>query len=76
MKSIAARFARAVNRIFQRSGEVISGRSNVQLLTSPTQVRNALRYVLLNIRKHYRQSRGHAPPVKIDEASAGSQFDG
>ena len=57
-------------------GQVIAGRYHVQLLTSPTQVRNALRYVLLNIRKHFKQRNGHASPVKIDEASSGSQFDG
>ena len=76
MKSIAARFALAVNRVFRRTGKVIAGRYHVQLLTSPTQVRNALRYVLLNIRKHFKPRNGHAPPVKIDEASSGSQFDG
>ncbi|MCH7868813.1 MAG: transposase [Myxococcales bacterium] len=76
MKSIAARFALAVNRVFKRTGQVIAGRYHVQLLTSPQQVRNALRYVLLNIRKHFKQRNGHAPPVKIDEASSGSQFDG
>ena len=76
MKSIASRFAKAVNRTFRRRGQVIAGRYHVQLLTSPRQVRNALRYVLLNIRKHFKQREGHAPPVKIDAASSGSQFDG
>jgi len=76
MISISARFARAVNRVFQRTGQVIAGRYHVQLLRSPTQVRNALRYVLLNVRKHFKQRYGQAPPVRIDAASSGSQFDG
>ena len=76
MKSIAARFAHAVNRVFRRTGQVIAGRYHVRLLTSPTQVRNALRYVLLNFRKHFKQQTGQAPPVAIDPASSGSQFDG
>ncbi len=76
MKAISARFARAVNRVFQRNGRVISGRFHLRLLTSPTEVRNALRYVLLNIRKHFVQRHGHPPPVRIDPASSGSQFDG
>ena len=76
MKSIASRFAKAVNLIFRRKGQVIAGRYHVQLLTSPTQVRNALRYVLLNVRKHFKQREGYAPPVKVDAASSGSQFDG
>jgi REP element-mobilizing transposase RayT len=76
MMSISARFARVVNRVFERRGRVISGRYHIRLLTSPTQVRNALRYVLLNVRKHYVQRHGYAPPVQIDAASSGSQFDG
>ncbi len=76
MISISTRFARAVNRVFRRVGQVIAGRYHVQLLRSPTQVRNALRYVLLNIRKHFKQRYGQAPPAKIDAASSGSQFDG
>ena len=35
MMSISARFARAVNRIFERAGRVISGRYHVRLLASP-----------------------------------------
>ncbi len=76
MMSISSRFARAVNRIFKRTGRVIEGRYHVEFLTSPSQVRNALRYVLLNVRKHIVQRRGVAPPVQIDAASSGSQFDG
>jgi hypothetical protein len=72
IESIASRFATAVNRTFRRSGQVIAGRYHVQLLTSPRQVRNAL----LNVRKHFKQRAGHAPPVKIDAASSVSQFDG
>jgi REP element-mobilizing transposase RayT len=70
MISICARFARAVNRVFRRVGQVIAGRYHVQLLTSPTQVRNALRYLLLNVRKHFKQRHGQAPPAKIDAASS------
>ena len=70
MMAISSRFARAVNRVFDRTGRVIAGRYHVQLLTSPQQVRNALRYVLLNVRKHFKQRMGVAPPVRIDEASS------
>ena len=76
MMSISARFARAVNRVFGRVGKVVSGRFHVRLLESPTEVRNALRYVLLNVRKHFVQRHGYAPPVRIDAASSGIQFDG
>ncbi|MCY3623446.1 MAG: hypothetical protein OXH68_17275, partial [Gammaproteobacteria bacterium] len=40
------------------------------------EVRNALAYVLLNARKHYRQRRGRKPPVVLDGASSGLWFDG
>ncbi len=76
MKSIGARFARAVNRIFERSGPVLDGRYHLRLLKTPREVRNALAYVLLNARKHWKQRRGIAPPVRIDEASSGRWFTG
>jgi REP element-mobilizing transposase RayT len=70
MKSIAARSARCVNRVFRRHGPVLDGRFHAVVLKTPTQVRNALRYVLLNARKHGARLRG------IDPASSGRWFDG
>jgi REP element-mobilizing transposase RayT len=70
MKSIAARFARAVNRVLGRRGSVLAGRFHSVVLRTPTQVRNAIRYVLLNARKHGSALRG------IDPASSGRWFDG
>jgi REP element-mobilizing transposase RayT len=70
MKSLAARFARCVNRAFRRRGPVLDGRFHAVILKTPTQVRNALRYVLLNARKHGTRLRG------IDPASSGRWFDG
>ena len=65
MKSIGARFARAINRAFARSGPVLDGRYHAVILRTPTQVRRTLRYVLLNARKHRVSFRG------IDPASSG-----
>ena len=76
MKSVGSRIARAVHRTFSRTGKVMAGRYHVRWLTSPRQVYNALQYTLLNVRKHYRQRMGEAPPVRIDEASSGRWFDG
>jgi len=76
MKSVGSRLARAVNRVFERSGPVVDGRYHLRLLRSPREVRNTLAYVLLNVRKHWVQSRGTAPPVRIDEASSGRWFRG
>ena len=76
MKSIGARLARAVNRVFQRSGPALLGRYHVRALRTPAEVRRALAYVLLNARKHWKQSKGIAPPVQLDEASSARWFDG
>jgi REP element-mobilizing transposase RayT len=76
MKSISARVARAVHRVFGRTGPVLLGRYHVRALRTPREVRNALAYVLLNVRKHWLQRTGTAPPVRIDAASSGAWFDG
>ncbi len=76
MKSFSARFARAVNRVFNRSGKVLEGRYHVRTLKTPKEVRNALAYVLLNTRKHYVQCYGKRPPVEMDHWSSGPFFDG
>jgi len=52
MKAIGARLARAVNRIARRTGRVLADRYHMRLLSTPKEVRNALRYVLLNARRH------------------------
>ena len=76
MKSLAARFARAANRTFGRSGTVLDGRYHARVLKTPREVRNALAYVLLNVRRHWKGRRGVAPPVRLDEASSGQWFGG
>ena len=76
MKALAARFARGVNRVLARSGAVLADRYHLRILRTPREVRSAIAYVLLNVRKHWRQSHGVAPPVRLDEASSGRWFDG
>ena len=71
MKSVAIRLARAVNRVLSRTGPVLLGRYHVRALKTPREVRNALAYVLLNARKHWKERTGGAPPVRVDEASSG-----
>jgi hypothetical protein len=79
MKSLAARFALAVNRALRRRGPLLRERYHLRVLSSPTQVRNALRYVLLNVRKHWAQRRGSRElprPVRLDPASSARWFPG
>jgi REP element-mobilizing transposase RayT len=76
MKSIGPRVARAVQRVFRRSGPILRGRYHVRALRTPREVRYALAYVLLNARKHWNQRFGSAPPVRLDAASSAEWFDG
>lgn len=76
MNAVSARIARAVNRIQQRQGRVLAGRYHARLLESPRQVRNALRYVLSNFRKHARQSGRCQPQATFDDASSARHFEG
>jgi REP element-mobilizing transposase RayT len=78
MKSLAARLARAVNRVFRRRGAVLDGRYHHRALGTPREVRSALRYVLLNARKHAadRAPAAHDAQVCIDPASSGRWFEG
>ena len=78
MKSLAARFARAVNRALARKGPVLAGRYHLRVLRSPRQVRNALAYVLLNARRHVAQRRGRGAlrSAALDPASSARWFEG
>jgi REP element-mobilizing transposase RayT len=77
MKAIGSRLARAVNRVFRRSGPVVADRYHLHLLHTPREVRNALAYVLLNARKHAAQAgRALSRAFAIDPASSGRWFEG
>ncbi len=72
MKSVTMRIVRAVERAFAWRGKVLADRYHMRILKTPREVRNAIRYVLLNARRHARQpGRG-----VIDLASSGRWFDG
>ncbi|MGH7337186.1 MAG: transposase, partial [Myxococcota bacterium] len=77
MKALGSRLARAVNRVFGRTGRVLADRYHVHVLRTPREVRNALRYVLLNARKHAAQSgRALSRALGMDAASSARWFDG
>lgn len=78
MKSIGARLARAVNRVFGRSGPVLDGRYHHRVLRTPREVRNALVYVLTNARRHLQKAgrRVSAAAALLDPASSARWFDG
>jgi REP-associated tyrosine transposase len=76
MKGIGARLARAVNRVTSHRGPVLFERYHLALLSTPKQVRNGLRYVLLNARHHVAGVRGAKAPARLDPASSARWFDG
>jgi len=78
MKAIGARVARAVNRIAHRTGRVLADRYHLRLLPTPKEVRGALRYVLLNVRRHAAKTAAalRKGRVALDPASSARWFDG
>jgi REP element-mobilizing transposase RayT len=52
MRGLLVRIARALNRLWGRSGRIFGDRFHERELRNPRQVRNALVYVLQNLRKH------------------------
>ncbi len=77
MKAIGARLARAVNRVADRTGRVFADRYHVRLLPTPREVRHALRYVLLNARRHATKAGAAITNVvRLDPASSARWFDG
>lgn len=65
-----------MNRVFRRMGRVFANRFHHAVKRTPTELRPALAYVLLNARKHFRQRQRRVPPVVLDGASSGLWFDG
>src|SRR5262245_7395516 len=76
MKSIGARFARAVNRVFGLRGRILADRYHLHILRTPREVRHALAYVLLNARRHLAKRLGRRPLPRpaVDPASSGRWF--
>ena len=64
------RAARSLNRVFNRTGPVWSGKYNARELVTPRATRTAIVYVLHNWKKHLRGVSG------IDPCSSGPWFDG
>ena len=70
MRALGVRIARSLNRTLGRSGSVFADRYHARQLSTPSEVRNALRYVLNNALRHGLS--GALP----DPCSSGPAFDG
>ncbi len=77
MMAVGIRLAKAVNRVAGRKGRVLADRYHLRLLPTPREVRAALRYVLLNARRHAMAARAKlAGAIRFDPASSARWFDG
>jgi len=75
VQGLSIRVARAINRRLQRRGKVFADRYHARALKTPRAARWALRYVLLNVRKHERGA-GSVPFGFVDGCSSAAWFDG
>jgi REP element-mobilizing transposase RayT len=69
-RGLIIRMARAINRALRSKGSVWEGRYFARELKSPTEMRRALAYVLMNTQKHRPNRTG------VDFASSAPWFDG
>jgi REP element-mobilizing transposase RayT len=74
VQGIKVRLARRLNAAMKRRGKLFSERFHARYLKTPREVRNCLRYVLLN-RKHYDAEKKFAK-YWIDPCSSAAWFDG
>ncbi|MBL8897822.1 MAG: hypothetical protein JNM84_09345 [Planctomycetes bacterium] len=71
MNALLSPLARALNKLWGPRGKVFPERDHDEVISTPTQARNALRYVLQNGKKH-----GVVLPSSIDLCSSALVFDG
>jgi len=72
LSGLLSRLARALNRLWGRSGRFWADRYHDRVLRTPSAVRNALRYVLHNVKKHCAGFKSSLP----DSRSSGDWFTG
>jgi REP element-mobilizing transposase RayT len=70
MQGLGVRIAKALNRLMQRKGTVFADHYHARILRSPTQVANALAYVLLNFLHHFPAERARYEDVPRDPFSS------
>ncbi len=67
MQGLTIRLARRLNVLLGRRGKLFAQRYHARPLRTPTEVRNAIRYVLLNGRHHARD-RGRGAGARLDRS--------
>lgn len=76
MQGLSIRLAKSINRYLHRTGPVLADRYHARILKTPLEVKRALCYVLLNVRKHKPSDQRKLPADWCDPCSTGPMFDG
>jgi REP element-mobilizing transposase RayT len=76
MQGLCIRLAKGLNRMMGRRGKVFADRYHARVLETPSEVRNALAYVLLNHRSHLARLGKPVGRGGVDRFSSGRWFDG
>jgi len=76
MQGLGVRLARRINTILERKGALFSERYHARALRTPREVRNALRYVLLNARHHAAERGEKLYRGWVDPFSSAPWFEG
>jgi REP element-mobilizing transposase RayT len=75
VQRVSSMIARKLNRVFDRRGSLFKERFHGVVIKTPRQMRNALRYVLLNRQKHQAEAKLDAV-AGFDSYSSARYFDG
>jgi len=76
MQAFSTRLTKRLNATFGRQGPVLAGRYHARELATPTEVRNALRYCLLNARRHAAEHGATIDDADVLRRSTAVTFDG
>jgi REP element-mobilizing transposase RayT len=76
VQRLGSRVARRVNKLWARSGRLFADRFHGRVLTTPRELRNVLRYVLLNEHKDALVEEGRILGGGFDPCSSAPWFDG
>jgi REP-associated tyrosine transposase len=76
MQGLSVRLAKGLNRMMGRRGKVFADRFHAHVLTTPSETRHALAYVLLNHRSHLARAGERVGRGVRDRFSSAACFDG
>jgi len=76
MQGLTVRLAKGLNRLMGSRGKVFADRYHAHVLRTPTEVRNALAYVLQNHRSHMVRIGKGSGAASPDPFSSAATFDG